>query len=42
MSHFETSKGGKEFAVFLPRTDEFDKQSLLYFRSSDWPVAQIS
>ena len=42
LSYFATSKGWKEFAVLLPRADEFEKQRLLYFRFSDWPVVLIS
>ena len=42
LSHFATSKGWKEFAVLLLRADEFEKQCLLFFRFSDWPVPLIS
>ena len=28
--------------MLLPGADEFEKQCLLYFRFSDWPIALIS
>ena len=42
LSYFATSKGWKEFAVLLPGAEEFEKQCLLYFRFSDWPITLIS
>ena len=34
--------GGRSSLMLLSAANEFEKQSLLYFQPSDWPVAQIS
>jgi len=34
--------GGRSLLLLLPAAGDFEKQCLLYFQLSDWPVAEIS